>query len=142
MEPEYRPPSHDEFKWLASRWMGIVNLVREEYDEELDQSKDAMHLLQRLLDNDIIDRGKHGCEGLGVALGRIMVSNLDGFDWWHVKDEFGADLCLRYEHTTLQLNPISMMLRRGIEGSPINIPGMYAAIETSIDEAKRQLHDE
>ena len=87
--------------------------------------------LQRVLDEDEVDSSTYARQCLGVALGRVMAKNIDGLDWWIVQDEYGRDPCLRYGHTTLQINPLTMISKRLESGEIVSVRDLYRrTIET------------
>ena len=115
MHPEFSEPTEEDYRTLARNWQAVASLVREEYKTELDQSPASLDLLQRVRDDDLV--GEEGYIALGVALGRIMAQNIPGLDWWTVVDEFGRSSCVRFQNTTLRLNPVSMVVKQSAPGA-------------------------
>lgn len=124
----FRAPQDEDYKYLAERWGSIRQLVMEESGYELNQSLADLTHLQEVLDDDVIDQTQFAMESLGVALGRVMASNIEGMDWWHVTDEYGQDVCLRYKQSTFTLHPISMITKRAARGEAIHLRQLYDAI--------------
>ncbi len=125
--PRFSPPTEDDYGRLASQWLSVVNLVEEEYGVSLDQSEASLTLLQRILDDDLVGTGEYGLQCLGVALGRIMAHCNKDLNWWVVEDEFGRDLCIRYQRSTFRLNPITMISKRILRDEAVDVAELYAS---------------
>ena len=136
MTAQFTPPKADDTTRLASQWLSASRLVEEECGRALTQSLDDLMQIQRLLDEDVVDRSGYALQCLGVALGRVMARNIDGLDWWIVEDEYGRDPCLRYRETTLRLNPITMISRRIERGERVDVRSLYRESEASIAKLK------
>jgi Domain of unknown function (DUF3806) len=125
MPPTFSPPTEEDTKRLASQWMSVSRLVEEVCGRGLTQAVEDLDYLQRVLDEDEIDSSTYARQCLGVALGRVMTKNIDGLDWWIVQDEYGRDPCLRYRHTTLQINPLTMISKRLERGELVSVRELY-----------------
>jgi hypothetical protein len=132
MRPKFSEPTEDDYRMLARNWQSIVSLVREEYKAELDQSPASLDLLQRVRDDDLV--GEEGYVALGVALGRIMAKNIPGLDWWIVVDEFGRSSCVRFQNTTLRVNPVSMVVKRSASDARLSFRELFDATSRQIAE--------
>jgi hypothetical protein len=60
VQPLFRPPNDDEYSTLDGKWQSLTALVAEEYGVELTQSEDQLDLLQKLVDDDVLDLGEYG----------------------------------------------------------------------------------
>ena len=119
-------PEDPDYELLAEQWVSVANLVKEEYGAELDQSLEALGLLQRILDENLLDpTNTFGLQCLGVALGKVMATNIAGLGWWIVEDELGNGPCLRYRETTLRLNPVTMISKRVERGEAVSVRGLF-----------------
>ena len=136
MEPRFSPPTLEDTKRLASQWLSASKLAEEEFSRPLDQSQADLATIQRLLDDDVVDRGKYSLQCLGVALGRVMIRNIQGLDWWMVEDEFGRDSCLRYLDTTIQVNPLTMISKRVERGETVDVANLFEQTKTSLATMK------
>ena len=122
----FTPLSDDDLTGLASQWMSVVQLVREEYDEEFDLQIRSLILLQRVLDDELLEpTNTYGLQCLGVALGRIFAENIKELDWWIVDDEYGRDPCLRYLESSLQVNPVTMISKRVERGERVQVQELF-----------------
>ena len=131
MSPTFSEPTEQDYTLLAKRWVSIRSLAQEEYGIEIDQSPETLDVLQQILDNGLVN--SEGVLAVGVVMGRVMARNIPGLDWWVVEDEFGRDLCLRYEATTLRVNPVSMIWKRVSRKEKLDVRGLFAATEAQIE---------
>jgi hypothetical protein len=132
MRPSFSEPTEDDTRVLARSLLAVTTLVREEYGAELDQSPASIDFLQRIRDDDLV--GEDGYVALGVALGCIMVNSIPGLDWWIVVDEFGRDSCIRFENTTLRVNPVSMVVKRSAPGVRLDFRELFEATRKKVAE--------
>jgi hypothetical protein len=89
-------------------------------------------ILQCALDGDLVNG--EGVMAVGVAMGRIMATNIAGLDWWVVEDEFGRDVCLRFRATTLRVNPVSMISKRVSRKERPDILRLFEETKAKIEE--------
>jgi hypothetical protein len=136
MAPTFSPPLEDDTRRLASQWLSVSRLVEEVCGHPLTQELTDLDDLQRLLDQDEVDSSTYARQCLGVALGRVMAKNINGLDWWIVEDEYGRDPCLRYEHTTLQINPLTMISKRLERGDQVSVRELYELTVEAIASRK------
>jgi hypothetical protein len=132
--PTYYPPTADDTDRLASQWLSVSQLVRDVCGCELTQSLEGLDAIQRVLDEDEVGSDTYARQCLGVALGRIMATNIAGLDWWIVEDDFGRDACLRFKLTTLQLNPITMISKRLERGEQVSVRELFRLASKTITE--------
>jgi hypothetical protein len=132
----FTPPTEEDTRRLASQWLSVSRLSEQEFGRPLTQTLDDLGLIQRLLDEDVVDRGTYALQCLGVALGRVMAYNIVGLDWWICEDEYGRDPCLRYERTTLQLNPLTMISKRIERGENVEVRWLYEKAVEAIAERR------
>lgn len=133
-------PQPEDTKELASRWVSINNLIKEEYEYELNQSLDDLNYCQKVIDNHLIDLNNgYAVECIGVAFGRVLANNNPDLDWWIVEDEFGRDTTIRYKNTSLRFNVIHMIKKRLMEGVMVNLNDMYRWIMNSLHELKDEV---
>lgn len=131
---EFSLPNDDDYSQLAEQWVAVTNLIEEEYGVPVDQSESAIELLQRVLDDDLVGDNEYGLQCLGVALGRIMATNIVGLDWWIIDDEYGRDPCLRYNETTFQSNPITMISKRVLDGIKVDVRSLYDQTKLAVSK--------
>jgi hypothetical protein len=130
MAPTFTEPTEAELVLLAQRWEAVQALAREELDVEIDDSVQTIDVLQRIIDRDLVSHD--GLLAVGTALGRVMLKTIPGLEWWSVSDEFGQELCLRYEETTLRVNPITMVAKRVARNEPVNLLELYENINAEV----------
>lgn len=135
----FTPPTQEDTERLARQWLSISNLTQEEFGQPLTQSVEDLVLIQRLLDEDIVDRGTHALQSLGVALGRVMARTIPGLDWWIITDQYGTDPCLRFMKTTLQVNPLTMISKRIERGDVVDVRDLYDKTVTHVSKLREQV---
>ena len=129
MPAQFRAPPEEELTELARKWVAVERLVTEEYGAAITTDVSTLALLQRVVDDDLVDAG-YGAQCLGAVLGRVMAANIPGLDWALVEDEHGTDVCLRYADTSLCIFPITMISKRVERGEAVDVSNLYD--ETSI----------
>lgn len=135
MSATFLVPTDDDLREIAKRWLGVSNLVKEEYGEELDLSEASLGLIQRVIDDSLLDpTNTYGLQCLGAAFGRIFCKNNEGYDWWIVDDEYGRDPCVRYKETTIQLNVLTMISKRIEDGEHVDAVDMYQKTIETLDQ--------
>jgi len=140
MTPEFFVPSKDDYLTLAQRWLGISNLVKEDYGHVLDQSLEDLGYLQRVIDDGTIDvQDRFATDCLGVAFGRVMATNEEGMDWWVVVDDYGRDLVIRYRETSLQLDAMHMIGKRLEDGVRVDVRELYEGLMNYVAEVKDEV---
>ena len=133
--PNWEAPTDEDMTRLAKQWLGVANLVKEEYQVELDRSTDSLLLIQRILDDRLIEASNtYGLQCLGMAFGHIMCANYSELDWWIIDDEYGRDPTLRYEQTSLQLNALTLISKRVEDGEDVDVQSLYASSIQKIEE--------
>jgi hypothetical protein len=137
MTPLFSEPTDEQYAELARMWLSISQLVDEEYGYELDQSLDDLPYLQRVIDDDLIDKSNaYAARCIGFAFGRVIISNNDGFDWWVVNDEFAEKYIVRYRETSFQLDAMNIFLKRFEDSIDVAVAGMYDSILSSFAELR------
>jgi hypothetical protein len=131
MTPIFSEPTEDDLKLLAERWDAVQTLANEELETEIDQSPATLDVLQRILDGELVNHD--GLLAVGVALGRVMASNIPGLNWCAVADEFGRELCLRYEQTTLHVNPVAMISKRVSRNEKVDVMELFQSTKLEIE---------
>jgi Domain of unknown function (DUF3806) len=135
--PTFTAPEDSDYKWLASCWVSVGNLIKEEWGYEINQSMEDLEYLQRVIDEELIDFGdEHSCDCVGVAFGRVVATNVPDLDWWVVHDSYGRGLAIRYRETTLQYNVIEMIGKRLSQGIKANLNSLFAFIARHKEEMK------
>ena len=131
---DFTPPTAEDYDRLARQWVAVSKLTEDEYGRALTQGLEDLDLVQRLLDDDVVDRGAYALQCLGVALGRVLATNVAGLDWWAAQDGTGRDLCLRWRETSLRINPITMISKRVERGERVDVADLYRRTADSVAE--------
>ena len=125
MTATFSVPTEEDTRRLASQWLSMSRLVEGVLGHALTQELTDLDDLQSVIDQDEVDSSAYARQCLGVVLGRVMAKHIDGLDWWIVEDEYGRDPCLRYKHTTLQINPLTMISKRLERGEHVSVRRLY-----------------
>lgn len=137
MKPIFTEPTKEDYRELAKYWMSIGNLIKEEYNYDINQSLVDLEFLQKVIDDDLIDFKKwYSLECLGVVLGRVLTKNVDGLDWWVVEDSYGRSLIIRYLESSLQYGVMTMLGKRLFENQEVCVKSFYEMIIRNLDEVK------
>lgn len=137
MNAEFFEPTKEDYIALAERWRDISGLVRDDYGYELNQSRDDLQYLQRVINDETIDPNNgYATECLGVAFGRVMASNEEGLDWWVVVDQYGREIVIRYRETSIQLDALHLIGKRLEDGEQVDVGALYDGIMTMVNEIK------
>lgn len=141
MSGRFLTPNDDDLTALAEQWLAVADLTMEAFGVELDRSEASLGLLQRVVDDRLIDEAHtYGLQCLGVVFGMVYRENQPGFDWWIVEDEHGRDPCLRYRETSLQLNVLTMLSKRIEQQRPVDVSEMYRGtvelVRSGIEEGR------
>lgn len=129
MTPQSSEPTDEQYRELVRMWLSISRLVDEEYRYTLDQSLEDLTYLQRVIDDDLIDKSDaYAARCIGFAFGGVIIANNEGFDWWVVNDEFGEEYVVRYGETSFQLNVMNIFLKRFADGIDVCVTDFYESL--------------
>lgn len=134
MPTSFSAPDEEQLTELARKWAAVERLVQAEYGVALTLDVSTLDVIQRLLDDDVIDRGAYALQCLGCVLGRVMARNIPGLDWAAIEDETESSICLRYADTTLCIHPLTMISKRLERGEAVNMRGLYEHTASKIEE--------
>jgi hypothetical protein len=102
--------------------------------KELSKTKADLPTLQRFIDDKVylqIDLLHQ--EALGAAFGDVLATEL-GLHWEVVTDQFGTDPVLRYKATSIQIAPLTMILKRVEDGRQINLVSLFNGIDETLQQ--------
>jgi Domain of unknown function (DUF3806) len=135
--PERRiePPTEKEIENIA---MGVVHagtLIEEALGEDLDGSRGDLALIQRVLDQGLVEpEATYTLQALGLAFGRAFLNEYPDYDWWMVEDEHGRDPAIRYKETTLLVFPMTMISKRVEDGEPFEVSELFDGLAKQLSE--------
>ena len=133
-------PTDEDIEMLAEHWLFVKAAVRKHCGKELDQSLDDLALLQQVVDDKVFPEEELGCFNcIGVALGRVMATNVEGLDWAVIDDEYGRDLTIRYRDTSLVFNVVTMISGRIEDKEEVDIQFIFDELVRKLDELKDQI---
>jgi hypothetical protein len=137
MEPTFSEPTDQDLNLLQERWDAVQALAREELDVEIDDSVQAIDVLQQIIDNQLV--GHDGLLAVGTAFGRLLMRNIPGLQWWSVTDEATRDLCLRYEETALRVSPVTMVSKPVSRNEPVNLLELYETVNAEVERVAKRV---
>lgn len=133
MASQFYAPPPEELSELARKWAAVERVVEDEYQIALGTDLADLDVLQRLVNDKVINEGAYALQCLGCVLGRIMVDNIPGLDWALVEDEYGADMCLRYADTSLCVFPLTMIAKRIERREEVSVAQLYEQTRAHIE---------
>lgn len=90
-----------------------------------------IELIQKIVDAGVLEpRDLYPMQCLGVAIGNILVSSIQGMQWIMIDDEFGRDPAIRFGKTTFIVYPLTMLTSRLPVGKPLVVRDLYLWICT------------
>ena len=131
-------PNDDDVKNIAEKLIHARAIAQEFTDKELNGSLDDLDIIQSMLDYGYIkDTQTYELQSLGIAFGKILIENNNGYDWWMVEDQYGRDPCVRYLETSLMSFPQTMISKRIEDGEEVDIADLYNGLVELLDETRR-----
>src|SRR5437763_1246518 len=99
-------PTEVEIDSIARALIHAEQVVQEVLGTKLDKSRGDLSLLQKLLDSGSLEReATYTLQALGLAFGRVFLTENPDYDWWMVEDEYGRDPAIRYQRSSLLAHP-------------------------------------
>lgn len=133
MEQSIQAPTEDDIGRIARQLIRAQALVEEATGRTLQDSLADLDLLQTVVDSGVLGpESTFDAQCVGVAFGRVLVAELDGFDWAVVEDEYGRDPALRYGDTTLLLFPLTMISKRTDDGERPDVRELYEGVSSHV----------
>jgi hypothetical protein len=109
-DQKIEPPTEKDIENIA---MGVVHagqVIEQALGEDIDGSRNDLELIQRLLDQGVVEReATYTLQALGLAFGRAFLNEFPDYDWWMVEDEYGRDPAIRYKESSLLVFPMTMI---------------------------------
>jgi hypothetical protein len=133
-------PNDDDLSRIAQQWMIARSIVAEVSGQDLDQSLEDLKRIQHVLDQGALGPEQaYELQCLGIAFGRILISNIDGLDWAAIDDEYGRDPTIRYQETSLQLNVLTMISKRVEDGADVDVEHLFKWIKDHLQELAAEI---
>lgn len=133
-------PRDDDIARLMERILWVENLLQQQYPEsQLTQSVSDLVWLQKIIDEGVLNVWEtYHLQSLGIAFGRVLVRAVPGLDWAIVEDETGRDPVIRYKHTTLRVNVLTVISKRLERGERPDLDWLYTCAIESINKERDQ----
>lgn len=120
----------DELRWVDTGYLQrqralVDDIGRTEFGTRVRGDKSDLRLLQRILDNDLINQTELAkLQALGVIMGDVYVQDL-GLQWRVYMDDEGKSRAVCLPGTTHCLFPITMISKRASLGVKPNVQELY-----------------
>lgn len=80
-------------------------LANDELSATLDGSMADIEVIQQLIDDEVAQPETIEMQCIGLALGQVLVSDRDEFNWWIRDDGVNREVCIRYKESDITLMP-------------------------------------
>ncbi len=81
----HEPPNGDEIDSIARHIIHGQEIVERVTGQATDASLSDLDLIQVVINsNSIASHETYSLQSLGMLLGKIIISNNEGFDWWMI----------------------------------------------------------
>jgi len=128
-------PTDADRERIAKMWLKACEIVDDCCGKMLDQSLSDLEFLQRVIDDDYLERSQTWeLQSLGIALGRVLANNVPGLDWAIIEDEYGRDPTIQYRETSLVFNVQTMISKRIEDGEDVNVRALYDFVLRVVEE--------
>jgi hypothetical protein len=105
VDQKIEPPTEADVDAIARALIHAEHVVHEGLGRKLDGSRDDLRLLQELLDSSTVEReATYTLQALGLAFGRVFLTENPDYDWWMVEDEYGGVSRARRRARAIQLS--------------------------------------
>ena len=123
-----------DFEFVARSLLLAKRLIKETTGSEPDGTRADLQRIQKVLDSSE-ELSAPELHALGLTLGRIFLSQFEGFDWWMVQDQYGRDPGLRYRETRLIIFPMTMLSKRVERGEPLDVESLFDNVVVQVRAA-------
>ena len=134
-DQKIEPPTEKDIENIA---MGVVHagqVIEQALDEDLDGTHDDLALIQRVLDQGLVEpEATYTLQAFGLAFGRVFLNEFPDYDWWMVEDEHGRDPAIRYKETSLLVFPMTMISKRIEDGDPFDVSELFDGLAKQLAE--------
>jgi hypothetical protein len=132
-------PTTADLAELKTRNQEVERLLQYRYKGvSLSKSQPDLALLQRLIDDGVPAKTEtYKLQSLGLVLGEVFAKEL-GFHWVVVEDQYGRDLALQYEKTSIIVFPLTMISKRVEAGEKPKVATLFEATKKDLPRLKKQ----
>jgi hypothetical protein len=132
------PTDHDLAE-LKTRNKDVQKLLQSRYGKvSLTKSKTDLALLQKLVDDGVPSKSEtYKLQSLGLVLGEVFAKELE-LHWVIVEDEYGRDLALQYEKSSMIVFPLTMISKRIEKGEKPKLSSLFEMIQEELGRFKKK----
>ena len=135
VDQKIEAPTEADIDAIARALIHAEHVVHEVLGAKLDGSRGDLLLLQKLLDSGTIEReATYTLQALGLAFGRVFLTENPGYDWWMVEDEYGRDPAIRYQRSSLLTHLGTMLSKRVEDGEPVDVTDLFDGLSRRMRE--------
>jgi Domain of unknown function (DUF3806) len=128
-------PTEDDITSIAKALIHADDVCKDALGTGLDGTHADLARIQQILDRGIVAReATYTLQALGMAFGKVFVSDNEGYDWWMVQDKYGRDPAIPFRLTTLLAFPRTMLSKRVEDGDSIDVLGLYDQLRDRLSE--------
>ena len=128
-------PTTDDITRIAQALIHADGVCKETLGIGLDGTRTDLDRLQRIVDSGFVAReATYTLQALGMALGKVFVTENAGYDWWMVQDQHGRDPAIRYQLTSRLAFPRTLLATRLENGESIHVPELYEQLRSRLSE--------
>ena len=140
LPPKFTELSRKDSERLDQQRALIAATAKRRYGTvALTKTKADLPVLQKLIDERVFSKSQtYELQCLGVAFGDVLASELP-MRWVMITDEYGTDPTLRYKHTTINVNALTMISKRIERGEAVNLSEMLRAMREQVSQIEKNL---
>jgi hypothetical protein len=139
MSQHIEAPNEQDIHSIAQQLIHANELISEVTGKSFSGKFTDLRLLQQVLDAKLVEpEATYSLQALGIAFGKVFITNNDDYDWWMVEDEYGRDPAVRYRETTLLIFPQTMISKRVEDGETIHIQNFYENLQNDIEKIRNE----
>ena len=138
--PKFTELSRKDSEQLDQQRALIAATAKRRYGTvALTKTKDDLPVLQKLVDERAFSKSQtYELQCLGVAFGDVLASELP-MRWVMVADEYGTDPTLRYKHTTINVNALTMISKRVERGEAVNLSELLRVMRDQVSQVEKKI---
>ena len=137
MEQRIEAPTEEDVDYIARMLVFADEITKDITGTHLAGGLKDLETLQQVVDSKAIEReSTQILQALGLAFGKVFVSESSGYDWWIIEDEYGRDPAIRYKETTLMVFPQTMISKRVEDGEEIDVKELYDGLKEQLERVR------
>jgi Domain of unknown function (DUF3806) len=138
-EPKFSEMSDGESERLDQQRALVAAAAKRRYGTAaLSRTKGDLPILQRLINDKVFKKSQtYELQSLGVVFGDVLASELP-LRWVMITDKYGTDPTLRFENTSININPLTMISKRVERDEPVDVFSLVQKNRDALSEAEKR----